>query len=116
MFGIGFSELIILGILALVLIGPKDLPVLARTLGRFLNDLKRGADGFKDEFFNMKEQDEYRKHIQSHHNALSENNQWNKSDTNNEVEKNNPTNPNPNPTAAETNADTNNNESKVNRG
>ncbi len=62
----------------------------------------------------MKEQDEYRKHIQSHHNSLSENNQWNKSDTNNEVEKNNPTNPNP--TAAETNADTNNNESKVNRG
>ncbi len=48
MFGIGFSELIILGILALVLIGPKDLPVLARTLGRFLNYLKRGADVFKD--------------------------------------------------------------------
>jgi sec-independent protein translocase protein TatB len=48
------------------LIGPKELPELARTIGRFLNDLKRGTEGFKDEFFNMKDDAEYRKHIQAH--------------------------------------------------
>lgn len=66
MFNIGFTEMLLIGFLALVLIGPKELPELARTIGRFLNDLKRGTEGFKDEFFNMKDEAEYRKHIQTH--------------------------------------------------
>jgi Sec-independent protein translocase protein TatA len=49
MFGLGMSELILLGILALILIGPKQLPEVARTLGRFLNDLKRSADGLTED-------------------------------------------------------------------
>lgn len=65
MFNIGFTEMLLIGFLALVLIGPKELPELARTIGRFLNDLKRGTEGFKDEFFNMKDQADYRKHIQA---------------------------------------------------
>lgn len=43
------SELIMLGVLALILIGPKQLPEVARTLGRFINDLKRSADGLTEE-------------------------------------------------------------------
>lgn len=43
MFGLGFSEIILLGVLALVLIGPKELPEVARTIGRFLNELKRSS-------------------------------------------------------------------------
>ena len=43
MFNIGFTEMLLIGFLALVLIGPKELPELARTIGRFLNDLKRGT-------------------------------------------------------------------------
>lgn len=35
MFDIGMSELLIIGIVALIVIGPKDLPKLFRTLGRF---------------------------------------------------------------------------------
>ncbi len=66
MFNIGFTEMLLIGFLALVLIGPKELPELARTIGRLLNDLKRGTEGFKDEFFNMKDEAEYRKHIQTH--------------------------------------------------
>tara|TARA_B110001454_G_scaffold219198_1_gene251571 strand:+ start:149237 stop:149704 length:468 start_codon:yes stop_codon:yes gene_type:complete len=49
MFGLGMSELILLGVLALILIGPKQLPEVARTLGRFLNDLKRSADGLTED-------------------------------------------------------------------
>lgn len=35
MFDIGFSELMLIGIVALIVIGPKDLPALFHTLGRF---------------------------------------------------------------------------------
>jgi Tat protein translocase TatB subunit len=49
MFNIGFSELLFLGALALLLIGPKELPQVARMIGRFLNELKRSADVFKEE-------------------------------------------------------------------
>lgn len=49
MFGLGMSELILLGVLALLLIGPKQLPEVARTLGRFINDLKRSAEGLSDD-------------------------------------------------------------------
>lgn len=49
MFNIGFTEMVVLGVLALVLIGPKQLPELARTLGRFMNEFKRSTDAFKDE-------------------------------------------------------------------
>lgn len=35
MFDIGFSELLIVGIVALIVVGPKDLPGMFRTLGRF---------------------------------------------------------------------------------
>lgn len=49
MFGLGMSELVVLGVLALILIGPKQLPEVARTLGRFLNDLKRSAEGITED-------------------------------------------------------------------
>ncbi len=49
MFGLGMSEIIVLVVLGLVLIGPKELPQLARTLGRFLNELKRTTDGIGHE-------------------------------------------------------------------
>lgn len=41
MFNLGFSEIIVLGIIALIFIGPKELPEIARVIGRFINDLKR---------------------------------------------------------------------------
>ena len=50
MFGLGFSEIAIIGVLALILLGPEQLPDLARKLGRFINDLKRTTDGIKEEF------------------------------------------------------------------
>ncbi|MCM2282632.1 MAG: twin-arginine translocase TatA/TatE family subunit [Bdellovibrionaceae bacterium] len=41
MFDIGFSEMVILGLIALVVIGPKQLPEVARMVARFINDVKR---------------------------------------------------------------------------
>ncbi|MFN6979123.1 MAG: Sec-independent protein translocase protein TatB [Gemmobacter sp.] len=35
MFDIGWTELLLIGIVALIVVGPKDLPVMFRTLGRF---------------------------------------------------------------------------------
>jgi len=35
MFEIGWSELLVIGVVALIVIGPKDLPEMFRTLGRF---------------------------------------------------------------------------------
>lgn len=49
MFNIGFTEMLVLAALALILIGPKQLPEVARTLGRLLNDLKRSTNSFTDE-------------------------------------------------------------------
>ncbi|WP_413576357.1 twin-arginine translocase TatA/TatE family subunit [Bdellovibrio sp. HCB290] len=43
------SEILFLGALALIVIGPKELPQLARTLGRFLNELKRTTGDLTDE-------------------------------------------------------------------
>lgn len=49
MFGLGMSEIIFLGILALIVIGPKELPELARTIGRFMNELKRSTNVLGEE-------------------------------------------------------------------
>ena len=47
MFGIGMSEMLIIGIIALILIGPDQIPETARTIGKFLNELRRATDDFK---------------------------------------------------------------------
>ncbi len=48
-FGIGFQEMVIIGLLFLVLFGPNKLPQMARDLGRFVNEARRSIDEFKDE-------------------------------------------------------------------
>lgn len=50
MFNLGFQEFLFIGILAIIVIGPKELPAVARSVGRMLNELKRATDGFKEEF------------------------------------------------------------------
>jgi Tat protein translocase TatB subunit len=49
MFNIGFQELIIIAIIALLIVGPKKLPDLAKSLGKGFGELRRAADGFGDD-------------------------------------------------------------------
>jgi sec-independent protein translocase protein TatB len=50
MFDISWSELLILGIVTLVFVGPKELPVFLRTLGRYAGMVRRHANDFKAQF------------------------------------------------------------------
>ena len=47
MFDIGWSELLIIGIVALIVVGPKDLPGMFRTLGRFTGKMRGMAREFQ---------------------------------------------------------------------
>lgn len=47
MFDIGWAELVIVGVVALIVIGPKDLPEMFRTLGRFTAKLRSMSRDFQ---------------------------------------------------------------------
>src|SRR5437899_1744748 len=50
MFEIGWSELLLIGIVALIVIGPKELPAVLRTLGQWMTKLRRMASDFQSQF------------------------------------------------------------------
>src|ERR1700719_4504863 len=50
MFEIGWSELLLIGIVALIAIGPKELPGVLRTLGQWTAKLRRMATEFQNQF------------------------------------------------------------------
>lgn len=50
MFGIGFPELLLIAVIALVVIGPQRLPDLARALGRGFAEFRRATDELKQTF------------------------------------------------------------------
>jgi len=49
MFGIGPSELVIIGVLFLVIFGPGKLPSMARDVGRLVTESRRHMDELKSE-------------------------------------------------------------------
>lgn len=49
----GPQELIVLFIIILILFGPKRLPEIARTIGKTLDQLRKGADEFKDQVMKL---------------------------------------------------------------
>ncbi|MCW5723913.1 MAG: Sec-independent protein translocase protein TatB [Maricaulaceae bacterium] len=66
--GIGAPELIVLLVLALVVLGPKELPLLARRIGRMLGQARLMAKEFQRSFDEMgreAEMDELRKEIEA---------------------------------------------------
>jgi sec-independent protein translocase protein TatB len=50
MFEIGWGELLIIGIVALIAIGPKELPGVLRTLAQWMSKLRRMASEFQSQF------------------------------------------------------------------
>ena len=53
MFGIGMPELLLILGLALIVLGPKKLPELAKALGKGMAEFRRATDELKDEFRQM---------------------------------------------------------------
>jgi sec-independent protein translocase protein TatB len=50
MFDIGWGELLVIGVVALVAIGPKELPGVLRTVGQWTGKLRRMATEFQNQF------------------------------------------------------------------
>src|SRR5512142_1119878 len=61
MFDIGFSELLVIGVVALIVIGPERLPKVARTLGHMFGRLQRYVNEVKADINREMELDELRK-------------------------------------------------------
>lgn len=61
MFDIGFSELLVIGIVALVVIGPERLPKVARTLGHLLGRAQRYVNDVKSDINREIQLDELKK-------------------------------------------------------
>jgi sec-independent protein translocase protein TatB len=49
MFGAGWTEMLIIGVVALVVIGPKDLPIVMRRVGRMVGTVRRMGTEFQRE-------------------------------------------------------------------
>jgi sec-independent protein translocase protein TatB len=70
---IGFQELILIGLVALLVVGPKELPLLMRKGGQWMNKMRGMAADFRatfDEMARQAELDELRKEVE----ALRDNN------------------------------------------
>ena len=50
MFDIGWGEFLVIGIVALIVIGPKELPGVLRTIGQGMSKVRRMASEFQDQF------------------------------------------------------------------
>jgi sec-independent protein translocase protein TatB len=61
MFDIGFSEIVVIAVVALVVIGPERLPKTARTLGHLFGRLQRYVSDVKADISREMELDELRK-------------------------------------------------------
>ena len=57
MFGVGFQEMLLVGLLFLVLFGPKRLPQMARDLGSFASKAQHMVDELKTDLMSEVEED-----------------------------------------------------------
>ncbi len=71
MFDIGFSEMVVIGLVALIVIGPERLPRVARTIGHLAGRLQRYVSDVKADINREIELDELRKMKDSMEQAAS---------------------------------------------
>lgn len=60
MFDIGFSELVVIGVIALIVIGPERLPEVARVAGKYVGRMRRLINKVRDDIEREVRQDELR--------------------------------------------------------
>jgi sec-independent protein translocase protein TatB len=70
MFDIGFLELVIVGIIALLVLGPERLPVAARTVGKWVGRARRMTNQFTQEIDRQIELDELRAELKKQGESL----------------------------------------------
>ena len=66
MFEVGFWELVLVGVVALVVVGPERLPELARSAGRWLGAARRMASTFKSDLEREMRAGELKKMLEKH--------------------------------------------------
>ena len=54
MFNMGFMEILVVGIVALIFIGPKQLPEVARVVARLINEFRRATGELSKPIFDLK--------------------------------------------------------------
>jgi Tat protein translocase TatB subunit len=47
MFGIGFGEMLIIGVVLLIAVGPRQLPALMKTVGKTIREVRRAAEDLR---------------------------------------------------------------------
>lgn len=70
MFDVGFSELVVIGVVALVFIGPERLPAVARTFGALLGRAQRYVNDVKSEVNRELQLEELRRIQQETHDRV----------------------------------------------
>ena len=66
--GIGSSEVFVIALVALIVVGPKDLPGMLRKLGQFVSKMRSMANEFRasfDEMARQSELDDLRKEVEA---------------------------------------------------
>lgn len=75
MFDISWSELLILGVVTLIFVGPRELPKFLGTLGRYAGVVRRQANEFRrifDEAMREAELDEVKKNVEEFRQGMSD--------------------------------------------
>jgi sec-independent protein translocase protein TatB len=72
LFDVGFQEVVLIGVIALLVIGPERLPTVARSVGRWVGKMQRFVAGVKRDLQSELNTDEVRKLLNSQEDQIRE--------------------------------------------